>query len=229
MLKAVAARTTTLVISGGAGAATACLFALVMSSLVAVGENPNPASAHSLVMAAPPPRTRVEPEKPRPVQPRQEREIGRPPRRTASPAEPPLPEPVLPALCSAPALTATTGLALPSWEGTALAAGTGPVHAADRGRRERQEPFRWVYAPEKESRAAMARRYPRYAARRGLEGNVLVEWQTAPGGEVVRAQVCSASPPGLFERAALVMVKSWRGSRQAQGRIMVKFRLDDLM
>ena len=52
-------------------------------------------------------------------------------------------------------------------------------------------------------------RYPRAALRRGIEGSVLLEFSVAADGHVVAPRVVDATPPGVFERAALDAVSAW--------------------
>lgn len=52
--------------------------------------------------------------------------------------------------------------------------------------------------------------YPRGAERRGIEGSVTVSFTIAADGSVTDAEVVAASPQGVFDRAALQAVESWR-------------------
>lgn len=55
-------------------------------------------------------------------------------------------------------------------------------------------------------------RYPRLAARRGLEGVVRVAFTITKDGLVSQARVLSADPPGVFDAAALKAVRKWKFS-----------------
>lgn len=52
--------------------------------------------------------------------------------------------------------------------------------------------------------------YPRAAQRAGTSGEVQVEFTVGVGGSVTSARVVRASPPRVFDRAALDAVNSWR-------------------
>ncbi len=52
--------------------------------------------------------------------------------------------------------------------------------------------------------------YPRAAERRGVEGSVTVLFTVAADGTVSAVEVVTATPPGVFDRAALRAVESWR-------------------
>lgn len=53
-------------------------------------------------------------------------------------------------------------------------------------------------------------RYPLMALRRKLEGEVLLELSIRPDGSVGSARVVSATPPGLFDEAAVAAAERWR-------------------
>jgi len=53
-------------------------------------------------------------------------------------------------------------------------------------------------------------RYPRSAARRNIEGVVRVAFTITKDGRVFNPKVLSASPVGVFEKAALKAVKKWK-------------------
>ncbi len=55
-------------------------------------------------------------------------------------------------------------------------------------------------------------RYPRLAARRGIEGVVRVAFTITKDGLVSQARVLSADPAGVFDAAALKAVKKWKFS-----------------
>ena len=52
--------------------------------------------------------------------------------------------------------------------------------------------------------------YPPEARRRGIEGHVVVRYDVTVDGRVANAAVVRATPPGVFEEAALRTVRSWR-------------------
>jgi TonB family protein len=52
-------------------------------------------------------------------------------------------------------------------------------------------------------------RYPNAAFRKGIEGSVLLEFSVDADGHVVAPGVVDATPPGVFERAALDAVSGW--------------------
>ena len=56
----------------------------------------------------------------------------------------------------------------------------------------------------------VAPEYPRAAERRGVEGSVTVRYTVSPEGVVTAAEVISATPEGVFDRAALHAVDAWR-------------------
>lgn len=53
-------------------------------------------------------------------------------------------------------------------------------------------------------------RYPPRARARGLTGKVTLELLIGPQGDVVKARVIEADPPGVFEQAAMDAVRQWR-------------------
>jgi len=52
--------------------------------------------------------------------------------------------------------------------------------------------------------------YPPEARKAGVEGFVVVRYDVDPEGRVVNARVVEATPPGVFEEAALAAVTRWR-------------------
>ena len=57
--------------------------------------------------------------------------------------------------------------------------------------------------------------YPRSAERRGLEGYVVIAYDIDESGDVVEPTVAEAEPAGVFDRAALRAVGSWRVAEAA--------------
>lgn len=53
-------------------------------------------------------------------------------------------------------------------------------------------------------------RYPPKAKRYRYVGQVIVRFGISPDGKVVDPFVAESEPPGVFERAALMHVKTWR-------------------
>lgn len=52
--------------------------------------------------------------------------------------------------------------------------------------------------------------YPARAASRHIEGWVKIEFTVSPAGSVANARVIGASPPGIFDEAALDAIKKWK-------------------
>jgi periplasmic protein TonB len=52
--------------------------------------------------------------------------------------------------------------------------------------------------------------YPARAASRHIEGWVKIEFTVNPSGSVANARVIGASPPGIFDEAALDAIKKWK-------------------
>lgn len=65
-------------------------------------------------------------------------------------------------------------------------------------------------APAREVVHVEAPEYPRGAERRNVEGFVVVSYSIDADGDVVDAAVAEAQPEGIFDRAALRAVESWR-------------------
>jgi len=70
--------------------------------------------------------------------------------------------------------------------------------------------------PDREAVELVAPEYPRGAERRGIEGSVRVSYSVSPAGEVINAEVVEATPAGVFDRAALSAVQSWRFAPAAE-------------
>lgn len=66
--------------------------------------------------------------------------------------------------------------------------------------------------------------YPPKAMMKGIEGTVIVEFTIAKDGSVFDLEIASASPPRIFNRAALKAVKRWRYSPQHQDGVVVEQR-----
>ena len=67
--------------------------------------------------------------------------------------------------------------------------------------------------------------YPFAALTRGIEGSVLLEYSVDHRGRVVSPRVLEASPPGVFERAALHALSRWRYQPNAGAAQPMKVRL----
>ena len=51
--------------------------------------------------------------------------------------------------------------------------------------------------------------YPAELKSRGTEGEVTVQYDVTAQGEVINVRVIASDPPGLFDDAALVAVRTW--------------------
>jgi protein TonB len=67
--------------------------------------------------------------------------------------------------------------------------------------------------------------YPSGALSRGVEGSVLLEYTVDARGRVVSPRVLEATPPGVFERAALRALSRWRYEPVDTGPKLMKVRL----
>jgi len=67
--------------------------------------------------------------------------------------------------------------------------------------------------------------YPFGALSRGVEGSVLLEYTVDERGRVVSPRVLEATPPGVFERAALRALSRWRYEPFGTGPKIMKVRL----
>lgn len=67
--------------------------------------------------------------------------------------------------------------------------------------------------------------YPARARRQGIEGYVTVRYTITQSGTVRNVGIVSASPPGIFNAAALNAVRSWRYRPQPADRLNVKTRI----
>ena len=100
-----------------------------------------------------------------------------------------------------------------------------PVQAATQTRAAVREP---VPVPVPDLLEAPQPRYPLMALRRKLEGEVVLELRIEANGSVGQARVISASPPGLFDDAAVAAVERWRfaaGQAAVTTRQVMRFRL----
>ncbi len=52
--------------------------------------------------------------------------------------------------------------------------------------------------------------YPPQAKRRGIEGEVVVEFSVTEAGKVKDPRIIESRPPGVFDRAVLAAVRRWR-------------------
>ncbi len=55
----------------------------------------------------------------------------------------------------------------------------------------------------------VAPKYPRAAERRSIEGTVTVNIDVDEAGKVAAVEVVEATPPGVFDRAALAAIERW--------------------
>lgn len=63
--------------------------------------------------------------------------------------------------------------------------------------------------------------YPRGAEKRGIEGWVVIEFTVDERGDVVAPRVVEASPPGVFDSAALEAITSWKYKPAMVGRTAI--------
>jgi len=80
-------------------------------------------------------------------------------------------------------------------------------------------------APQRTATHVEAPRYPRGAERREIEGSVTIAYSISAEGEVTDAVVAEASPPGVFDRAALAAVEQWRYEPHAEQTDGHRYRL----
>lgn len=67
--------------------------------------------------------------------------------------------------------------------------------------------------------------YPFGALSRGVEGSVLLEYTVDERGRVVSPRVLEATPPGVFDRAALKALSRWRYEPPGAESTIMKVRL----
>lgn len=70
--------------------------------------------------------------------------------------------------------------------------------------------------------------YPRGAEKRGIEGFVNLKFNIDADGNVVSPQVTEASPPGVFDAAAIEALSKWKyekGAATSDMRIKLSFKL----
>jgi protein TonB len=67
--------------------------------------------------------------------------------------------------------------------------------------------------------------YPFAALSRGVEGSVLLEYTVDARGRVVAPRVLEATPPGVFDRAALHALSRWRYHPHSGAAKPMKIRL----
>jgi periplasmic protein TonB len=71
--------------------------------------------------------------------------------------------------------------------------------------------------------------YPRGALARGIEGWVLVGFTVDPNGKVTSPKVVEATPPGVFDAAALAAVTKWQykatGADNPDMQVKIDFKL----
>ena len=66
-----------------------------------------------------------------------------------------------------------------------------------------------VDQPPRPSHGNSPPRYPRMAVKQGITGTVLLKLMVTSSGKPKDIRVIKASPPGIFDRAALQAVRSW--------------------
>ena len=70
--------------------------------------------------------------------------------------------------------------------------------------------------------------YPKGAEKRGIEGFVALKFNVDGDGNVVSPQVVEASPPGVFDAAAIEALSKWKyekGAATADMQIKLSFKL----
>ncbi len=207
--------------SGAAGLATAWVFAKAVLLLLPSPptQAPSPSAPIPLTLAQapreeePPPERKIRPRRRTlPARKAPERAPTSPPAKTPSP-----PLPSLPRLEWAPPSPGAPALPLPEFRaceaGPPAGGGGGGKGEVQEASFRKEEPFHWIYAPELEDREAMQRAWPKRALLRGLGGKVVLEVTVGGDLRVHSARVVSAAPAGVFENAAIRMVRRWRGSR----------------
>jgi len=70
--------------------------------------------------------------------------------------------------------------------------------------------------------------YPKGAEKRGIEGFVALKFNVDADGNVMSPQVVEASPPGVFDAAAIEALSKWKyekGSATSDMQIKLSFKL----
>lgn len=128
-----------------------------------------------------------------------------------------------PAVAQAPAMPAANARTTPPASATPSATTAAPARAVA------QAPARAaVPVPVPALLEAPQPRYPLMALRRKLEGEVVLELRIEANGSVGQARVLSATPPGLFDEAAVAAAERWRfatGQAAVTTRQVMRFRL----
>jgi protein TonB len=155
---------------------------------------PEPATGEAPAIRLEAPQPRPRPERPAPP---------RPPRPAARDRALKAPPPELAASLSA------VSLAIPGMAASDLdAAPAGLVDGADAARDLVMTEAAVDVPPRPLARQAPP--YPPRARAKGLEGAVTLNLLVGANGEVLDVRVLDASPPGVFEDAAVATVRSWR-------------------
>jgi len=71
--------------------------------------------------------------------------------------------------------------------------------------------------------------YPKGAEARGIEGSVTLKFNVDAGGNVVAPQVVDATPPGVFDAAAIEALTKWKyapGSAASDVQVKLSFKLN---
>ncbi len=99
-----------------------------------------------------------------------------------------------------------------------------PPPGAGRGRGEESPIFlSWEEAPELLKMVLPV--YPEIAHKAGVEGYVIVQMVVDENGDVLEAKVVVASPPGIFEEAAIAAVMQWKFKPARQRDKPIKVRM----
>jgi len=70
--------------------------------------------------------------------------------------------------------------------------------------------------------------YPKGAEKRGIEGYVALKFNVDADGNVISPQVVEASPPGVFDAAAIEALSKWKyekGAATSDMQIKLSFKL----
>jgi protein TonB len=71
--------------------------------------------------------------------------------------------------------------------------------------------------------------YPKGAEKRGIEGSVTLKFNVDASGNVVAPQVVDATPPGVFDAAAIEALTKWKyapGSAASDVHVKLSFKLN---
>lgn len=98
-----------------------------------------------------------------------------------------------------------------------------PPPGASRQREESPIFLAWEEPPEPIKRVQPD--YPQMAVKAGVEGRVILNIVVDERGDVLEATVVTASPPGIFEDAAIAAMMQWKFKPAKQRDLAIKVRL----